>query len=383
MFELSHITLSMAALEANMRFLRKKMGPDVLISSVVKGNAYGHGIEEFVPMLCRAGATHFSVFSASEARRVSLVCEPESTIMIMGEVRGDGMEWAMTNNVEFFVYDNPRLQEALDMSIKLNCTAKVHVELETGMNRTGFEQKDWPEVIEFIKAHQKHFSLKGICTHYAGAESIANYLRIQRQIRRFKKGVKLFESKGLKAEKLHTSCSAAAMMYPKYRYDMVRIGIMQYGLWPSSETFVQYAMNRKDKSDPLKRVISWKSSVMAVKHVKSGEFIGYGQSYLAREDLTTAVIPLGYAHGYTRELSNLGRLLIRGHRVGVVGVVNMNMLIAAVSQIEGVEVGDEVVIIGKQGDLELTVASFSDISNQVNYELLTRLPHNIPRKVIE
>lgn len=383
MFELSHISLSMTALESNIRFLEKKMGSDVLISCVVKGNAYGHGIEEFVPMLCRAGITHFSVFSTSEARRVSLVCEPESTIMIMGEVRGVGLEWAIANDVEFFVYDEHRLREALELSKKLGRTAKVHVELETGMNRTGFDQKDWNEVIEFLKTHYKHFSIKGICTHYAGAESIANYLRIQRQERRFKKGVQLFESKGLKAEKLHTSCSAAAMMYPKYRYNMVRIGIMQYGLWPSAETFVQYAMNRKDKSDPLKRVISWKSSVMAVKHVKSGEFIGYGQSYLAREDITTAVVPLGYAHGYTRELSNQGRLLIRGQRVGVVGIVNMNMLIADVSQIDGVEVGDEVVVIGKQGDLELTVASFSDISNQMNYELLTRLPHNIPRKVID
>lgn len=359
------------------------MGSDVLISSVVKGNAYGHGIEEFIPMLCEVGVTHFSVFSAAEARRVSLVCEPDSTIMIMGVVRRDGMEWAMRNDVEFFVYDHHRLQEALEMSKKLKCTAKIHIELETGMNRTGFEQKDWAATIEFIKAHQDHFELKGICTHYAGAESIANYLRIQRQIRRFKKGVQLFESKGLKADKLHTSCSAAAMMYPKYRYNMVRIGIMQYGLWPSPETLVQYAMNKKDKSDPLRRVISWKSNVMAVKKVKSGEFIGYGQSYLAREDITTAVVPLGYAHGYSRDLSNQGRLLIRGQRVGVVGVVNMNMLIVDVSQIEGVEVGDEAVVIGKQGDVELTVASFSDISNQVNYELLTRLPHNIPRKVID
>jgi alanine racemase len=158
---------------------------------------------------------------------------------------------------------------------------------------------------------------------------------------------------------------------------------MQYGFWPSPETFVKYAVNKKDQRDPLKRVISWKSKVMAVKNVKPGEFIGYGQSYLARDNMRTAVVPVGYAHGYTRELSNQGRMLIAGKRVGVVGMINMNMLLVDITEVPEARVGDEVVLIGHQGDMEITVASFGELSNQLNYELLTRLPHNLPRIITE
>src|SRR5690606_27473661 len=162
-----------------------------------------------------------------------------------------------------------------------------------------------------------------------------------RQIRRFKSGSKHFSDQDLHPVVRHTCCSAAMMMFPKSRYDLVRVGIMQYGFWPSPETFIQYVSDRKSKEDPLKRVISWKSKVMAVKEVRSGEFIGYGQSFLARENMRTAVVPVGYGDGYSRDLSNLGRLLIGGKRVAVVGLVNMNMLVADISQVEDVKPGDE------------------------------------------
>ena len=381
MIDTSHIELSRSALEHNIAFLRSRVGPDVRISSVVKGNAYGHGIEEFVPLVCEAGIDHFSVFSAKEALRVRSACNGSHELMIMGEVSGDSLEWAIKENVEFFVFDMVRLKEALEWSVKLKKPAKVHIELETGMHRTGFEDKDLPKVIEMLQNNPENFVFKGLCTHYAGAESIANYLRIQQQNKNFKKCVKRFSSQGLKPEMLHTSCSAGVMMFPKYHYDMVRIGIMQYGFWPSPETFVEYAKHKKDKTDPLKRVISWKSKVMTVKEVDTGEFIGYGQSFLAHQNMRTAVVPVGYGHGYSRDLSNQGRILVKGNRVAVIGLVNMNMLVADISELPDVEVGDEVVLIGVQGDMELTVSSFSELSNQVNYELLTRLPRSIPRKI--
>jgi alanine racemase len=118
---------------------------------------------------------------------------------------------------------------------------------------------------------------------------------------------------------------------------------------------------------------------MSLKDVSQGEFISYGTTYLAQEDKRIAIIPVGYSHGFSRSLSNQGRVLINGQRVGVIGMVNMNMLIADVSTLPDVRLDDEVVIIGRQGDLEITVASFSEISNQVNYELLARLPSNIHR----
>ncbi len=380
MFEPSYIELSRSALLNNLRFLRKRIGSHVKLSCVVKGNAYGHGIETFVPMLCEAGVGHFSVFSASEAERVRKACSCGHDIMIMGEVDGDALEWAISEGIEFFVFDKHRLEQALDIAQRKNRKALIHIELETGMNRTGFEKSELDWVAEKLEEHPEHIHFRGLCTHYAGAESIANYLRVQRQMRRYREGLNYFESRGLSPEVRHTCCSAAMMMFPRNRYDLVRVGIMQYGFWPSAETFVKYVMGRKNRKDPLKRVISWKSHVMSIKEVSPGEFIGYGQSYQARENMRTAVIPVGYSHGYSRELSNQGRVLIRGQRVGVVGIVNMNMLLVDITEIPETEVGDEVVLIGYQGDMEITVASFGELTNQLNYELLTRLPHHLPRK---
>lgn len=382
MFEASHIELSKSALKANLKFLRKRVGPNVRISSVVKGNAYGHGIEEFVPLVCDEGIDHYSVFSASEAERVKKACNCPHDIMIMGEVEGPALEWAIAEGVEFFVFDQGRLDQALKIAKRIGSAAKIHIELETGMNRTGFEAEQLDKVAQLVKNNSDHLHFQGLCTHYAGAESIANYVRIQKQIKNYRKGLEFFSRMGLNPSVRHTSCSAATMMYPKTRYDLVRIGIMQYGLWPSPETFIQFVMNRSAKADPLKRVISWKSKVMAIKDIQPGEFIGYGQSFLARENMRTAVVPIGYSHGYSRELSNQGRMLIGGHRVGVVGIVNMNMLVVDISEVPDVKVGDEVVLIGKQGEMEITVSSFGELTNQLNYELLTRLPRNIPRKIV-
>jgi alanine racemase len=165
--------------------------------------------------------------------------------------------------------------------------------------------------------------------------------------------------------------------------DLVRIGIIQYGFWPSQEILVSYLNSKKNKIDPLQRVISWKSEVMSIKRVKSGEFIGYGTSYIARDNMKIATIPLGYSHGYCRSLSNQGKVLINGQSCDVIGTVNMNMLTVNVTEINNVKKGDEVVLIGNQKNLSLSVASFSDLSNMLNYELLSRISKTIPRKILK
>ena len=184
-------------------------------------------------------------------------------------------------------------------------------------------------------------------------------------------------------KQIHTACSAAALRYPKSQMDMVRLGIVQYGFFPNKEIYIEYLTKKKITEDPLRRLISWKSKVMDVKTVKAGEFVGYGTSYLANSNLKIATIPVGYSHGFSRSLSNQGRVLIHGQRVSVIGIVNMNMITVDVTKIEHVKKGDEVVLIGKQGDLEISVSSFSEFSDQVNYELLTRLPQKIPRFIVD
>ncbi|MEZ7515884.1 alanine racemase [Flavobacterium frigidarium] len=379
----SSIELNQTAYQNNIDFLRKTFGKKVQFSSVVKGNAYGHGIKEFVTMAYDCGVSHFSVFDVEEAKLIKEALADKATIMVMGLVQEIDMEWIIANNVEFFVFDKIRLNQAIKAAKKLKIVAKIHIEAETGMNRTGFEKRELSAVITTFKKEKEHLYLKGLCTHYAGAESIANYYRVEKQIKKFEEIYQYLCDNDLRPEIKHSACSAASIMFPKTRMDLVRIGIMQYGLWSSPEVFVNYLSTKKNKTDPLKRVITWKSNVMSLKKVSIGDFIGYGTSFLAERNMKIAVIPIGYSHGYSRSLSNQGRVLINGQRCIVVGSVNMNMMTVDVTDVAAVKKDDEVVLIGSQEELTVSVASFSDFSNQLNYELLTRIAKTIPRKIIE
>jgi alanine racemase len=375
----SIIELSQSALANNVRFLQQQYGESVIICSIVKANAYGHGIDEMVPMIEECGIKHFGVFSADEAMRVKKALNGDKVIMIMGYIADKDYEWVVRNNIEFYISDSEKARKMIKVTEKLNKKAVVHIDLETGMNRTGLNQHDLKKTIAILKKHKDQFYIKGVCTHFAGAESIANYVRIQNQIKHYHELVEYLKGEGIDPELKHTACSAAAMTYPETRMDMVRIGIMQYGFWPSKETFIHYINTKTSKKDPLRRVLRWKSKVMDVKKVKRGEFIGYGNFYQAYSDMKIAIVPVGYYDGYSRSLSNQGKVLINDQRIGIIGMVNMNLLVANVTNLPDVKIGDEVVIIGKQGKYQLTVASFSELSKQVNYELLTRLPLDIIR----
>lgn len=383
MFNSSIIEINRSALESNIKFIQNIIGEGVKISSVVKGNAYGHGIESFVPIVEECGINHFSVYSADEAIRVKNITTDNAEVMIMGMIDNEELDWAIQNEIGFFVFEFDRLIEAIATAKSLDKKAFIHLEVETGMNRTGFEKKEMKRLIEFLKYNKEFYELQGLCTHYAGAESIANYKRVQNQIIKFNRIYKRLYAEGLIPHYRHTACSAAAISYPKTRMDMVRIGIMQYGFWPSKETLIRHVSKHRINEDPLRRVLSWKSRVMSTKEVEAGEFVGYGTSFLALTKMEIATVPVGYSHGFARSLSNQGRALIHGHLVHVVGMVNMNMMTIDVTNVPNVYKGDEVMLIGTQGDHTISVASFGEMSNFVNYELLTRLPNKIPRAIIK
>jgi alanine racemase len=379
----SYIEISKQAFKENLSFIQELIGPRVLMSSVVKGNAYGHGIEAFVKLASSCGVRHFSVFSADEAERVWTATGGSVPIMIMGMIDPLDMEWVIRNGISFFVFDRERLYHAEKTAFKLKVKAQIHLELETGMNRTGFGRKDFLEILEWVNAHPDTIQVLGLCTHFAGAESIANFHRITMQHKRFSKSVQDASKAGIAPKFIHAACSAAAIRFPQSRHNLVRVGIMQYGFFPNKETLVYYMTRKRISQVPLKRLISWKTQVMDIKKVPAGEFVGYGTSFLANHESIIALIPVGYSHGFTRGLSNNGKVLIQGQRLNVIGMVNMNMMAVDITGLEGISRGDEVVLIGKQGPSEITVASFGEFSEQVNYELLTRLPQNIPRIVVE
>ncbi|MDG5767287.1 alanine racemase [Balneolales bacterium ANBcel1] len=386
MFHTSYIEINKTALKANLRFLKGLAGPEARFCSVVKGNAYGHGIEHFVSLAEECGVDYFGVHSADEALRAHMVKNEHSHVMIMGMIDDNELDWAIENDISFYVFEFDRLRAAVKTAVEQKKRAQIHVELETGMNRIGFAWEDREKLVGFLLDNGEHLHVKGINTHFAGAESVANYLRIQNQIANFNRYQWYLRKKGVASEMRHTACSAPLISYPQTRMNMVRIGIAQYGYWPSKETHMQYLTQngrKKMTENPLRQIISWKTRIMSIKTVNSGEFIGYGTAYQATDDTVTATIPVGYSHGFNRSLSNLGKVLVHGRRVPVIGMVNMNMLIVDVSHCPGVKRGDEVVLVGSQKNNRITVSSFSDLLNNVNYETLVRLPRDIPRFIVD
>ncbi len=383
MIATSSLEISSKAYRQNINFLRSEIGPKPVISAVVKGNAYGHGIAQMVQIAEKAGIRHFSTFSSDEALEVFNHSKNSSEIMILGMLYLEELEELIRKGISFYVFDFIRLEAAITIARKIKIPAKIHIEVETGFHRTGFEWQDRERLASKLLESQEEISLEGLCTHYAGAESVSNFVRVKKQIASYHEFKAYFQGKGISFKKFHTACSAATLIFPETIMDMVRIGIAGYGFWPTKETyFAKLPDLPATNKNPLKRLITWKSTVMSIKAVKMAEFIGYGNSYMAMEDMQMAIVPVGYGHGFSRLLSNQGQVLIQGQFCQVVGTVTMNSIAVKIPKGKSVQLGDEVILIGKQKGKEISVASFSESTQQVNYELLTRLPKDIPRKIV-
>lgn len=377
----SYIEIEREAISSNISFIQSLCNQRTEISAVVKGNAYGHGIGKIIPILEDLGIKHFSVYSSAEAREAFNYISPGSSLMVMGYITIEDMDWMLLNGIEFFVSNTATLDQALSRTDNSSMPAKVHLEVETGMYRTGLSLDQLKKVVYRIKENPGMVEVLGLASHLAGAESIANYKRIKKQLLVFNRRVKFLKEMGIKGFKRHIASSAGLINYPESHFDMVRTGILIYGFWPTRETQISFLHRSKQKQDNLKRAIRWQSRVFQVKTVPEGEFIGYGLNFQADRKMKTMIVPVGYCNGYSRSLSNNGHVIIKGQRSSVIGIVNMNMIICDISEIDGVKAGDPVTLIGQQGDVVISFSSFADMNNTLNYEILARLPENIERTV--
>lgn len=379
----SWIELSESALRSNVRYIRKQVGPRPIISCVVKANAYGHSIPVFVPLAESCGIHHFCVYCAGEAEAVLASRTTPGTILIMGDIDNDDLEWAVANEIAFFVSELSRLRAAEKAARRVGKAARVHLEVETGMHRTGLSARGLSAATQRCLKHPELLCLEGICTHFAGAESSANYKRVMDQILVYRDRIRQLNELGARGVLRHAASSAATFSFPETIDDLVRVGIALYGFWPSPETRMMHLKGQVRVRPTLKRVISWNSRVINLKQVSRGEFIGYGNSYLSMQRMKIAVVPVGYHDGFDRGLSNRGHVLIGGQRCPVVGMVNMNMMTVDVSGLPNVAPSDPVVIIGHQGNDEITVSAFGAGTNDLTYEILARLDRDIDRVVVD
>lgn len=379
----SRIALSQSALQTNFNFISKKIGRQVLISSVVKANAYGHGISRFVPMAEKCGISHFSVASSFEAEEVLAACSKNTRIMIMGILYEEDISWAIENRIEFYVFNYERLLLATEEAKKLQKKAIIHLEVETGANRTGLQADDFLKALQFLRDNKEHIQFEGLCTHLGGAETLANKFKIDLQIQRYNAFLESCRKRDFMPRLRHIASSAAALAFPETRFDMVRIGVAQYGFWPSPDIrYLHMQEAAKVSENGLKRIFTWKTDVMDLRRVEAGEYIGYGTAYQAVQEMKIAVLPLGYSNGYPRGLSNRGQVLIKGKKAPIVGLINMNLFMVNISHIPDVQIGDEVVLIGRQKNNLIAVSSFTDATQLLNNEMLSRLPAAIPRVAV-
>lgn len=368
------IRVCLDAIAQNARALRDLVAP-ARAAFVVKSNAYGHGIVE-VARTVEPFSHRLCVYSIEEAAvlRDSGITRP---IFVMGPVQSSELDEARARKAEIALWDTGSyLRAAIDSARKRGERVPVHVKINTGTTRLGLEPHDAHDAIEdYLRLPE--IELTGIFSHLAAAEELDSPFTLG-QLYTFTRALEPVEETLQRSSVRpirHIAASAAAMLWPQTRLDMVRIGIALYGLWPSPQTRV--AMNGA-KFD-LQPALSLHSSLAAVRSVDAGTPIGYGGSYHAPKRTRIGVVPLGYADGIPRLLSNRGAFLVGGERCPIVGRVCMNMTMIDLAGVPAAQPGAEVTLIGRQGAAEVSADEWGDWAETINYEIVTRLPAELPR----
>lgn len=375
------IELSEKAYSHNLHLVRKLIGNKVTLSVVVKANAYGHGWLHIANMAVKNGVNSFCVHSLEEALELRKAGFYQD-VLIMGYIPLILLKEAVKQNLQIVIYNKESLSELIDVTQNLKQAARIHLKLETGFHRQGINEEDMHWFIDKLQRNQA-IKIEAVYTHFANIDDANNHDYASYQLNRFKKMLNILTTAGFTNLKIHTACSAAIMLYPETHFDMVRLGISQYGLWSSKETFSAYKLQNIQGGDLIHPVLTWKTRVCQIKRVPAEHYIGYGCTYKTTRDTRIAILPIGYADGYDRGLSNSGYVLIRGKRAPILGRVCMNITIVDVTEITNVQLEDEVVLLGEQLDESISADTLADLIGTINYEIVTRINWNIPRFIVE
>ncbi len=380
---LTWIEISREALEGNLQFLQSLNGGSTrLICAPVKANAYGHGLEQILPILARHDVAYIAVHSLIEAR-AARKCGWKGGILCVGYIALSDAAEALQLRVEPTVYNLENLSAYARAAKKIGRRAYIHLKIETGTNRQGLALRDLPQ---FLAAFQKSPSLKlrGLSTHFANIEDTTDHTFAREQLRLFERAIATCERLGVRPEVRHTASSAAHLVFPETRYDMIRPGIALYGHWPSRETLLSFRhmSNASGAAKNLTPALSWKTRIAQIKIIEKGATVGYGLTYQAPRRTTLAILPVGYSDGYDRKLSGVAYVLVAGKRAPVRGRVSMNNIIVDITGIRGVKLEDEAVLLGTSGEEVISAEQMALWAGTIQYEFLSRISPAIPRIVV-
>lgn len=362
------LEVDLEAIAHNVRRIVGHVGPGVRVLAVLKADAYGHGAARVARTALNNGASHLGVASINEGaalRRVDIT----APILVLGYTPAWQARDLVLHDLSATVY-NLDVARALSRAAReLNRAVRVHVKVDTGMGRLGLLPEDVPAFVADLRA-LPGLVLEGIFTHMSTADSDLAYARWQ--LARFRQVVEALAGDGVHFPLVHAANSAAILALPESHLNMVRLGIAMYGLQPSAEVPLP---------PDLRPALSFKTQVAQVKALPPGSFVGYGKSYQTAGEERIAVLPVGYADGFRRAPRHWGEVLIRGRRAPIVGRVSMDQTTVDVSHIPGVRQGDEVVLIGEQGDERITAEDVAERLGTINYEVVSEILARVPRVV--
>jgi alanine racemase len=364
------LEIDLSAIGNNTRLIKALVGPHVRLLISLKADAYGHGAIKVARTTLHNGASMLGVATVSEATplREAGISAP---ILVFGYVPLWQMREAVRQQVTVTLYSLEAAQALSRAAVALNKTVNVHVKIDTGMGRLGLRSEQHEEIVALIRAIKAlpGLVLEGLYTHFAQADA-ADKSYTYRQLERLHAVLDILEAQGLRPPIVHAANSAATLALPETHFDMVRPGIAIYGLHPSDEVRLP---------ESFRPALSFKTQVAQVKIIPAGEGIGYGSTYITDKPTRIAVLPVGYADGFRRAPRNWGSVLIHGQEAPLLGRVCMDQCMVDVSHIPQTRVGDEVVLIGRQGNATLTAEQVAERLGTINYEVVAEILARVPR----
>lgn len=378
MNELTWCEVDVAALGANVRTLRSVIGDGPLLVPAVKANAYGHGLTLAARAFLDAGADWLGINALYEAAplRDAGVTAP---LYVMGAVDPADVAEALSLGCQLVVFD-AAMVDAVIAAVEQRGDgppAPLHLKLETGNNRQGLGEEQALALARRIHRHPA-LALAGLATHFADVEDTTDHTFARSQLDRFVAFDEQLAAGGIRPRYRHVTNSAAAILWPEAHLELVRTGIACYGMWPSTESYVSALVAGRAQLE-LRPALTWKTRIVQIRDVPAGDYVGYGRTFRTTHPTRLAILPVGYYDGYDRQLSNLAHVLVHGRRAPVCGRVCMNMTMVDITAVPSAAMGDEVVLLGADGNERITAEQLAGWAGTINYEITTRINERIPR----
>ena len=359
--------IDLNAFSHNLKQVRLKVGKDRKIISIIKADAYGHGAVEIAKRASVSGADMFGVSTVGEGIELR-EAKIESPILLLGGCSKGDAEWIVSYNLKSIIYSFDAVLSLSKEAERQGKIADVHIKVDTGMGRIGIQSDEVMGLVKKVSS-LKNIKIEGILTHFATAYEVDREFT-GRQIKTFKAVIDELKKSGFSFSFMHASNSAAIVNYPESYFNTVRPGIILYGSTPFDFPVEDFL---------IKPVMSWKTSIVHLHNTPEKTGISYGRRFVTKRDSIIATIPVGYADGYSRSLSNKVQVLVGGRRVNQIGTICMEMCMIDVTDLPDVKVGDDVVLLGRQGGEEIRVEELASIAGTIPYEIFCSIGRRVRR----